>query len=104
MNKIEYSRVTSTGPPYVGRLTLGNIQLETPTAFTTLRTIKNPNDLEFLINAKEQYSFDHIQGGVIRLYTAPVLLEPQMKMMNAIRSKDQDKLNPKDPFTKFYLS
>lgn len=103
MNRIVFKRVDEDGVASIGRLTFGNIVIETPAVLPAVRTVQNPNDLEFLIAQKAQNELTHIQGAVIRLYNAPVVLEPRFKQIKKQqRSATIDgKPAPRDPFTVF---
>lgn len=89
-----------------GRLTLGNIALETPAVFPSLRTTQNPNDLELLMNDKNDFQLDRIQGGVIRLYNVPPLLQNRMKNLTngPVALTLENKPLPRDSFASFYNS
>lgn len=105
MNKIAYEKLDQDGVVQQGRLTLGNMIIETPGALPVLRTVREPDDLDFLTNVKDQYELSHIQGGVIRLTEAPVMLEPKNKIQEQLKNQHtiDGKPRPLDPFAKFKL-
>lgn len=100
MEKFVFKRRDQDGSSTVGNLSLGQISLETPAIFPILRTTQNPNDLKFLVNCKAQHDLDHIQGGVVRLYSLPKLVVPEVENMK--EQQNTPTLDGfKDPFTKF---
>jgi hypothetical protein len=103
MEQFTFKRFNEGGLSTIGNLSLGSISIETPSVFPLLRTTQNPNDLEFLVNCKDQYDLGHVQGGVVRLYNLPKVVIPEMeKMKDNLKNSTLD--NYKDPFTKFYDS
>jgi hypothetical protein len=103
MEKFTFKRLNEDGSATIGNLSLGSISLETPAIFAVLRTTQNPNDLDFLVNCKDQYDLDHVQGGIVRLYNLPKLVIPQVEVMKE-NEKTPSLDGFKDPFTKFYKS
>lgn len=105
MNKIVYHKVDQDGALQQGRLTFGNIIIETPAVLPTTRTSEEPDDLEFLSNEKDNFTLDQVQGGVVPLYLAPVILEPKVAQQNARQrtATIDNRPRPLDPFSKFTL-